>query len=113
MGRRRRGFQGCAMSDRKSLGDQNDTPEDVATLYSWANLHGAKYRDFSASRALTRENARQRMQEAIDKQSQQGNETSEAVMAIGAQHTAEAERAAAAAREAELSAQQSAQQAEQ
>jgi cellulose synthase operon protein YhjQ len=27
-----------------------DTPEDVAVLYSWANLHGAKYRDFSASR---------------------------------------------------------------
>ena len=27
-----------------------DTPEDVAVLYSWANLHGGKYRDFSASR---------------------------------------------------------------
>jgi cellulose synthase operon protein YhjQ len=27
-----------------------DAPDDVATLYSWANLHGAKYRDFSASR---------------------------------------------------------------
>ena len=27
-----------------------ETPEDVAVLYSWANLHGAKYRDFSASR---------------------------------------------------------------
>jgi cellulose synthase operon protein YhjQ len=28
----------------------SETPEDVAVLYSWANLHGAKYRDFSASR---------------------------------------------------------------
>jgi len=28
----------------------SETPEDVATLYSWANLHGAKYRDFSAPR---------------------------------------------------------------
>ncbi|WP_263410056.1 cellulose synthase operon protein YhjQ/BcsQ [Terriglobus tenax] len=27
-----------------------ETPEDVAVLYSWANLQGAKYRDFSASR---------------------------------------------------------------
>ncbi|MFT4114260.1 cellulose synthase operon protein YhjQ/BcsQ [Silvibacterium sp.] len=25
-------------------------PEDIATLYSWANLHGIKYRDFSATR---------------------------------------------------------------
>jgi cellulose biosynthesis protein BcsQ len=39
------------MTDRKTLADQNETPEDIATLYSWANLHGAKYRDFSASRA--------------------------------------------------------------
>src|ERR1700678_4532360 len=40
------------------------TPEDVATLYSWANLHGAKYRDFSASRAQAREEARLRAEEA-------------------------------------------------
>jgi len=52
------------MPDRKALTDE--TPEDVATLYSWANLHGAKYRDFSASRAQTREKARQRVQEAIE-----------------------------------------------
>src|SRR5260370_8399841 len=50
----------------KSLTGQNDppTPEDVATLYSWANLHGAKYRDFSASRAEAREQARIRAEEA-------------------------------------------------
>lgn len=54
------------MTDRKALLDSNETPEDVATLYSWANLHGAKYRDFSASRAQTREKARQRVQEAIE-----------------------------------------------
>jgi cellulose synthase operon protein YhjQ len=53
------------MTDLKALLDSNDTPEDVATLYSCANLHGAKYRDFSASRAQTREKARQRVQEAI------------------------------------------------
>lgn len=54
------------MIDRKSQPDPNETPEDVATLYSWANLHGAKYRDFSASRAQTREKARQRVQEAME-----------------------------------------------
>ncbi|MGH9605995.1 MAG: hypothetical protein ACRD3N_09885 [Terracidiphilus sp.] len=54
------------MADREALNDPNETPEDVATLYSWANLHGAQYRDFSASRAQTREKARQRVQQAIE-----------------------------------------------
>jgi hypothetical protein len=54
------------MTDLKTLLNSNDTPEDVATLYSCANLHWAKYRDFSASRAQTREKARQRVQEAIE-----------------------------------------------
>jgi len=43
--------------------DPDETPEDVASLYSWANLHGAKYRDFSASRAQMREKARQRIEQ--------------------------------------------------
>jgi len=34
--------------DGQSTADS--TPEDVAVLYSWANLQGAKYRDYSASR---------------------------------------------------------------
>lgn len=42
---------------RKQEADQAD---DVATLYSWANLHGAKYRDFSASRQEVRAQMRQR-----------------------------------------------------
>ena len=56
------------MTDRGPLYDQNDTPEDVATLYSWANLHGAKYRDFSEARAQTRERARLRVQQAIEEE---------------------------------------------
>src|SRR6201997_3634655 len=56
------------MTERKALGDAMETPEDVATLYSWANLHGAKYRDFSVARAQTREKARLRVQEAIDEE---------------------------------------------
>src|SRR5271170_3299302 len=45
----------------------SETPEDVAVLYSWANLHGAKYRDFSASRreyrAKLRHHAAQQVRE--------------------------------------------------
>ena len=66
------------MTDRKALVDPNETPEDVATLYSWANLHGAKYRDFSASRAQTREKARQRVQDAIEAERRRAREEAEA-----------------------------------
>src|SRR5271163_3217299 len=37
-----------------------EMPEDVAILYSWANLQGAKYRDFSASRREYRAQMRRR-----------------------------------------------------
>lgn len=68
-----------------------ETPEDVAILYSWANLHGAKYRDFSASRREYRAQVRHRAAE----------ETREAELnaqARAEQAAAEAERTA---REAE------------
>ncbi len=42
-----------------------ETPEDVAVLYSWANLHGAKYRDFSASRREYRAQLRHRAAEQV------------------------------------------------
>jgi hypothetical protein len=56
------------MTERSGQFDENDTPEDVASLYSWANLHGAKYRDFSESRAQTREKARQRVEQAMEEE---------------------------------------------
>jgi cellulose synthase operon protein YhjQ len=56
------------MTERNPLSDPNETPEDVATLYSWANLHGAKYRDFSAARAQTRESARLRVEQVMDEE---------------------------------------------
>jgi cellulose synthase operon protein YhjQ len=93
------------MTDRRALNDPNDTPEDVATLYTWANLHGAKYRDFSASRAQTREKARLRVQEAIEEERRRARAESEASQA------AEAQRQAEASRQAELEAQQAAQEA--
>ena len=46
--------------------DNNEQADDVATLYSWANLHGAKYRDFSASRQEMRAQMRQRTLEHLE-----------------------------------------------
>jgi cellulose synthase operon protein YhjQ len=54
------------MTERKLESDTSRTPEDVATLYSWANLHGAKYRDFSATRQEQRAQSRHRLLEEQD-----------------------------------------------
>src|ERR1700683_1213758 len=69
------------MKDPNPLSDQNPAPEDVATLYSWANLHGAKYRDFSAARAQTREKTRLQMQEMRDEQERKTQQEAEALRA--------------------------------
>ena len=66
------------MTERDALPDPNETPEDVATLYSWANLHGAKYRDFSASRAQTREKARHRVEQAMEEERLKARQDAEA-----------------------------------
>jgi cellulose synthase operon protein YhjQ len=101
------------MTDRGPLYDQNETPEDVATLYSWANLHGAKYRDFSASRAQTREKARLRVQQAIEEEQarahQQSGQQAPSESAIGIQRIADAARAEEETRQSQLVAQQAAQ----
>jgi len=104
------------MTDQKALGDagEGSTPDDVATLYSWANLHGAKYRDFSSSRALAREEARLRVEEAQAAERQRKAEEEErkaqeeaqlaarlAAEAAEAARQAEAERLAEIARQAE------------
>lgn len=85
------------------------TPEDVATLYSWANLHGAKYRDFSASRAQAREEARLRVEEALAEQRRKEAEEAERraqeeaqIAARAAAEAAEAARQAEADRLAEI-----------
>ncbi len=95
------------MTDRGPLYDQNDTPEDVATLYSWANLHGAKYRDFSEARAQTREKARQRVQQAIEEEQARLQRQARAERAAEAQRSAEAVRLEEQNRQAEWAAQQS------
>jgi hypothetical protein len=81
--------------------DPNNTPEDVATLYSWANLHEAKYKDFSASRAQTREKARQRVQESIEAERRRMREEAEAQEAAEAHKATEAAILAEAARKQE------------
>ncbi len=93
-----------------SLPDPNETPEDVASLYSWANLHGGKYRDFSASRAQMREKARQRMEQAIEEERSRAHHDTDAQRAAEAARIAEAARAAEETRRLELAAQQAAQQ---
>jgi cellulose synthase operon protein YhjQ len=72
-----------------------ETPEDVAVLYSWANLHGAKYRDFSASRREYRAQLRHRAAEQVREQALMAQAEAEA--AATAAETA-ARQAAQAAR---------------
>ena len=69
------------------------TPEDVAVLYSWANLHGAKYRDFSASRREYRAQIRYRAAQALRERELKAQAAAEASAAA-------AERAALAAESA-------------
>jgi cellulose synthase operon protein YhjQ len=73
---------GTKMTERNAQPDPNEPPEDVASLYSWANLHGAKYRDFSASRAQTRENARQRVEQAIEEERLKARQEADAQRAV-------------------------------
>ena len=47
---------------------QSENPEDIAVLYSWAKLQGAKYRDFSASRRAYRAQMRHRAAELLQRE---------------------------------------------
>ncbi len=100
---------GRTMTDRGPLYDQNDTPEDVATLYSWANLHGAKYRDFSEARAQTREKARQQVQQAIEEEQARLQKQAQAELAVDVQRVAESSRLEEQDRQAEWAAERGAQ----
>ena len=73
-----------------------ETPEDVAILYSWANLHGAKYRDFSASRREYRAQVRHRAAEELRQAELQAKAAAEAAAVEDERIAREAERAAAA-----------------
>ncbi len=72
------------------------TPEDVAVLYSWANLHGAKYRDFSASRREYRAQIRYRAAQALRERELKAQTAAEA-SAVAAERAALAAESAARA----------------
>jgi cellulose synthase operon protein YhjQ len=70
---------------------RTENPEDVAVLYSWANLQGARYRDFSGARRESRALMRHRAaQEAKDAESRAQAEA-EAAAAIAERAAREAE----------------------
>src|SRR5882757_775741 len=77
-----------------------ETPEDVAVLYSWANLHGAKYRDFSASRREYRAQLRHRAAEQVREQALLAQAEAEAA-ATAAESTARQAAQAARTHQAE------------
>ena len=81
-----------------------ETPEDVAILYSWANLHGAKYRDFSASRREYRAQVRHRAAEETRKAELAAKAQAEAAAAEAEQAAREAERAARSAEQSDSAA---------
>jgi cellulose synthase operon protein YhjQ len=70
-----------------------EVPEDVAILYSWANLQGAKYRDFSASRREYRAQMRRRAAETLREQELKAAAQAE-VVATAAEPRAEVAEAA-------------------
>lgn len=76
--------------DRIEDHQSGETPEDVAILYSWANLQGAKYRDFSANRREYRAQMRHRAAEQLRLMELKAQSEAEAAAA-----EAEAEAAAA------------------
>ncbi len=71
-----------------------ETPEDVAILYSWANLHGAKYRDFSASRREYRAQVRHKAAEELRQAELRAQAEAEAAAAQAEWAAREAENAA-------------------
>ncbi len=71
-----------------------ETPEDVAVLYSWANLHGAKYRDFSASRREYRAQLRHRAAEQAREQELRAQASAETSASVAEDAARKAEEAA-------------------
>ncbi len=91
-----------------------ETPEDVAVLYSWANLHGAKYRDFSASRREYRAQLRHRAAEQARDQELRAQASAESSASFAERAARQEEETAMSkqARDTEYSHQQALQEAE-
>ncbi|HEV2136324.1 MAG TPA: cellulose synthase operon protein YhjQ/BcsQ [Terracidiphilus sp.] len=65
------------MGDSQVLNDLNESPENSSTPRARARQHGAKHREFSASRLQARERARQRVQRAIEEERERAREEAE------------------------------------
>src|SRR5665213_430425 len=87
-----------------------ENPEDVAVLYSWAKLQGARYRDFSASRRAYRAQMRHRAAEVQRESERRAQLEAEAAASATERAAHEAEEVArfhdSAARKAALEARQ-------
>jgi cellulose synthase operon protein YhjQ len=68
-----------------------ETPEDVAVLYSWANLQGARYRDFSGARRESRAQLRRRAAEEARESERRAQAEAEAAAAVAERAAREAE----------------------
>jgi cellulose synthase operon protein YhjQ len=88
--------------DSREAGEELElagTPDDVAVLYAWANLHGAKYRDFSASRREYRAQVRYRAANQLRERELLAQAEAEAAAAAAERAAQAAEAAAKAAAE--------------
>jgi len=56
------------MMERNGPPDVSSTLDDVASIYSWANLNSTAYRNFPASQAQIRERARQRVEQVLEQE---------------------------------------------
>src|ERR1035437_9895942 len=72
------GSRGTEIDDQSTA---DSTPEDVAVLYTWANLQGAKYRDYSASRREYRAQVRYHAAKALLERELRAQAEAEAVAA--------------------------------
>lgn len=77
------------MGDSHVLNDLNESPETPSTARTWTRQHGAKHRDFSASRLQARERARQRVQRAIEEERERARVQAENRQAPGLTDTVE------------------------
>lgn len=72
------------MSESQLLSDLNDSPESSSAPLLRARQHGAKHRDFPASRLQARERARLRVQRAIQEEREHARQQAETRRAAGA-----------------------------
>jgi cellulose synthase operon protein YhjQ len=70
---------------------RTENPEDVAVLYSWANLQGARYRDFSGARRESRALMRHRAAEEAKDAESRAQAEAEAAATVAERAAREAE----------------------